>query len=86
MKNEIVRISLNDSNIESIYAVKLDQGDYLYIDTLKFYTQAGLTYFYIDSNGIEREIEIVESTSKNPYLHTKDIEKFYDPILTLARY
>lgn len=86
MKNEIVRISLGENNIESIYAVKLAQGDYLNINTLNFYTQAGITFFYVDCNGVKRDVEIVDPVYKDAYIHTMDALDNCDPILNLATY
>lgn len=88
MRHEITNIRCNHlvhTTTESIYAVKLAQGDHLLIKTLITYLDMGVSYFYFD-DGKEKEIETVHLLYKEPYICTKDCLNDRDPLLLLPSY
>lgn len=88
MRHEITNIRRNHlthDTTESIYGVKLDQGDHLLINTLITYLDMGVTYFYFDHDLAEREIETIHPLYKESYIRTRDCSKD-DPLLQLPPY
>lgn len=87
MRHEITNIRRNHlahNSTESIYAVKLAQGDHLLIKTLITYLDMGVSYFHCDQ-GLEREIESIHPIYKEPYIRTRDCSE-QDPLLGLPPY